>query len=875
MAKKTKRKTKNAAGSGKSKGSAQHLVIVESPTKAKTINKYLGPGFKVMASVGHVRDLPTRSPKGSKQVVPGVDIDNGFEPTYEILPRKKKTVTELRGAAKKAVEVWFATDLDREGEAIAWHLAEALGVPPGTAKRVMFNAITKREIQQAFANPRTIDANKVNAQQARRILDRIVGYQVSPFLWKKVAGGLSAGRVQSVAVRLVVERERAIEKFIPNEFWKVTGCFVTDPDQASGLGDQWRTWMGEAPDGTERSVKERIAWLSERQCVSAELVEVGGEPFKADNREDALRVARWAGFAVDESCETEDPKGRGPAQFRIAYEGHIDNAPDFKVRSIATKRLLSRPPAPFITGTLQQAASNQLGYHLQRTMRVAQQLYEGIDIHGTEGQTGLITYMRTDSTHLSPEAMDMVRSYISEAYGESYLPGKAKAYQSSNKSAQEAHEAIRPTDVRITPERVAKDLSDEQNKLYRLIWRRFVACQMTPAQWDSTAIFIGAEVDGQDLVFKANGRTLVFDGFYKVVGVPNRGDDAILPPLSEAQPLAPIDITPKQHFTNPPPRYTEASLQKKLEEEGIGRPSTYAPIIQTIQDRKYVQPIAPRERRLMATDLGKVVTDMLTEAFPKVMDVAYTRDMEAELDKIEEEHHDWVTMLHEFYAPFKNSLEVAHEQMVHAKAMTEPAPHRCGKCDADTYYRFGRNGRFLSCSRYPDCDYAAPIDSEGKPMEPMVSDVICPVCNGQMTKRVGRFGPFLGCVKYPKCKGLLNLDREKHTLVLPKTPPLLTDLECSKCQSPLNLRRSKRGPWLSCSKFPKCRGRLGWSTIEPEKQKALDQALAEHETANPCPVIQNANGQVIGEGYEPEVSGEAPEDAANVLASPGIDTDAA
>ena len=877
MATKKKNTTKKSkkASSSRSKSSAgadgagaTHLVIVESPTKAKTINKYLGPEYTVMASVGHVRDLPARAPKGVKQEVPGVDLENGFAPTYEVLATKKKTVADLRRAAKKAGDIWFATDLDREGEAIAWHLAEALGVPTESARRVVFNAITKSAIAHAFANPRPIDGNRVNAQQARRILDRIVGYQVSPFLWKKVAGGLSAGRVQSVAVRLVVDRDREIERFVPEEYWRINGAFATRPEVAAEVAEQWRQWLDTGPDAKARTQKEKLAWLGEHACMWAELVELAGQPFKPADREQALAAARLVGFQLDDTLEQTDPRAKGPARNTVRYVGHVPPTADFRIRSITTRRVTSRPPAPLITSTLQQAAANQLGFHLQRTMRVAQQLYEGIDIHGAEGQTGLITYMRTDSTHLSAEAIGMVRSYIGDRFGAEHVPDKPGVYTSSNRAAQEAHEAIRPTDVNITPDRVRRDLTDEQQKLYQLIWDRFVACQMKPAQWDSTTALIERDVPDGSAIFRATGRVLIFTGFYEVLGVPNNGDDAILPAISEGMPLAPLMLDPTQQFTSPPARYTEASLQRKLEEEGIGRPSTYAPIIQTIQDRKYAQPVAPRDRRLMATDLGKVVTDMLAEAFPRVMDVAYTRYMEAELDKIEEEHHDWVTMLREFYGPFRTNLELAHKQMVHAKAVTEPAPHTCAKCGADTYYRFGRNGRFLSCSKYPDCDYAAPIDIEGNPVEPLVSDVCCPTCGGEMTRRVGRFGPFLGCVNYPTCSGILNLDPKKHTVVLPKTPPLQIDLACPKCNAPLNLRRSKRGPWLSCSTFPKCRGRLAWSAIEPDQQAALEAALTEHEAAHPRPRVCNQDGEQVGEDYVPRFAGDE-------AGSAVIDSDAA
>ena len=763
MAKKTTKKPSRrkpparkgvGGGRGRSGGSkapdaaGKHLVIVESPTKAKTINKYLGPDYVVLASVGHVRDLPSRNPKGVKAPIPGVDLDNDFEPTYDILPNSRKTVADLKRVARKAADVWFATDLDREGEAIAWHLAQALDVPVAQAKRVVFNAITKAEIEHAFAAPRNIDQNRVDAQQARRILDRIVGYQVSPLLWKKVAGGLSAGRVQSVAVRLVVQREREIEAFIPDEYWKITGLFATDPDKAGDLGDAWRQWLNADENG--RTVKDRNAWLSEHRCVKAELIEVAGDPFKPDNRADALAAAKKLGFVLDHADEHEDEKGKGPARSLCEYHGKVgDDAPEYRIKSIATRRTTSKPSAPFITSTMQQAAANRLGFQLQRTMRVAQQLYEGVDIHGSRGQTGLITYMRTDSTHLTDEAIGMARNYIESTFGDRYLPKKINVYQSSNKSAQEAHEAIRPTDVTITPQSVRSELSDDQYKLYKLIWERFVACQMSPAQWDSTTILIRS--DPHDATFKATGRTLVFDGHLKVTGVPN-GDDIILPPLEERQQLGPMRIDPTQHFTSPPPRYTEASLQKKLEEEGIGRPSTYAPIIQTIQDRKYVEPVAPRDRRLCATDLGKVVTDMLAEAFPRIMDIPYTREMEAELDKIEDEHHDWKEMLHAFYGPFKEKLEQAHDTIEHAKAAMEDAPFTCPDCGSGTVYRFGKNGRFLSCSTYPDCKYAAPIDREGQPMQPQETDILCPLDGRPMIKRTGRFGPFLASPGYPETK---------------------------------------------------------------------------------------------------------------------------
>jgi len=853
------------------KGSGKQLVIVESPAKAKTINKYLGRDYIVMASVGHVRDLPSKNPKGVKSPVPGVDLENDFEPTYEIMAAKKKTVTDLKKAAKNASDIWFATDLDREGEAIAWHLAQALKVDPAHAKRVVFNAITKTEIQNAFNKPRPIDQNRFNAQQARRILDRIVGYQVSPLLWKKVAGGLSAGRVQSVAVRLVVDREREIMAFTPEEYWKITGYFTTDTPAASRLRSEWIKWLdgalqkksGEgAAAVTGRTIRERNGWLSDNKSLSAELIEVAGKRFEPKTAEEALKAVELCGLTIDEKVVTDDPKGKGPAAKKVNIIGHIGSERDWRIKSITTKRTKSRPYPPYITSTLQQAASNVYGFGAQTTMRAAQQLYEGVDVKG-HGSIGLITYMRTDSTHLSADALSMARGFIEKNYGPKYLPETPNFYKSSNKGAQEAHEAIRPTDVTLTPSVVRSSLDERQYKLYKLIWERFVSCQMTPAEWDSTAVLLSATVESKELVFKTTGRTLVFDGFYKAVGVPSVSDELTLPALKEQQQLAALQLDPTQHFTSPPPRYSEASLVKKLEAEGIGRPSTYASIINVIQNRKYVD---KQNNRFYATDMGMVVTDKLIEAFPRILDIGYTRKMESQLDSIEEKNQDWVAMLHEFYNPFKIELDKAHESMQHAKAAMEPAPHKCPTCGSPTVYRFGKNGRFLSCSTYPECKFAAPIDRDGNPMVAQLTDIKCPICDSGMTKRTGRFGAFLGCVNYPECKGIVNLDPKKGFVKLPKVPPLTIDVPCSKCQAPLNMRRSKRGPWLSCSKFPKCRGRMAWTTIEPAKQKTLEEQLAAHEKANPVPRVLTADGHVIREDeqYVPKIEGSAAsEDEAN------------
>ncbi|MBO6740227.1 MAG: type I DNA topoisomerase, partial [Phycisphaerales bacterium] len=767
-AKKTTKKSgsRKSFGSNYKKGDAQgkSLVIVESPAKAKTINKHLGNEYVVLASVGHVRDLPSKNPKGVKDPVPGVKIEKRFQPSYEILKGKEQVMKDLKAAAKDALstggDIWFATDLDREGEAIAWHLAQELKIDSKDAKRVIFPAITKSEIDKAFHNPHPIDEDRVNAQQARRILDRIVGYQVSPLLWKKVARGLSAGRVQSVAVRLIVERERQIRAFIPDEYWNITGYFALDQAKAGSLGDAWREFLAEKDDkGKGPTVKSQNGWLSKNNTIRAELVEFDGEKFdprilsaeivpepktlgeddvtqrlqkvdeafaKADAHDISAQVesiASQIGLSGVSTEVTQDERGKGPARWIRNISGIASPDTTYTIDSIETKRTKSRAPAPFITSTMQQSASSRLGFGAQRTMRAAQGLYEGVNIPG-EGPVGLITYMRTDSTHIAGEALNAVRGHIKSQFGDKYLPAKPNFFKSTNKDAQEAHEAIRPTDVSRHPDQVKSALKPDQYRLYKLVWERFVACQMVPAEWDATSVMIrGGE--GNRAVFRATGRTLAFDGHYRVSGVPTSGDELNLPKLEEQQGLYPFDFQVDQKFTSPPGRYSEASLIKTLESEGIGRPSTYASIIQTIQDRKYVEQI---QRAFYATDLGEVVTDKLVEGFPRLMDLSYTRQLEDELDKIEDEHLDWIEMLEQFYGRFSKSLEKAHEEMTHAKAETKPAPeeYRCEKCGSTLVYRFGKNGRFLSCSTYPDCDWACPCDREGRPQMAEFVDVKCP-----------------------------------------------------------------------------------------------------------------------------------------------------
>jgi DNA topoisomerase-1 len=768
--------------------SKKSLVIVESPAKAKTINKYLGPEFEVKSSMGHIRDLPA---KGLS-----VDIENGFEPTYEIMPGKKRTVISLKAAAKKCRELYLATDLDREGEAIAWHLAQILGIPEERTYRVIFNAITHSAIKRAFSEPGRLDMDKVNAQQARRILDRIVGYQISPLLWKKVARGLSAGRVQSVAVKIIVEREREIRGFKPEEYWLIPAVFTADLQ--SDYTPQWLDFVTPKTENDKPpSLAEQYKWLTEHNAFKAELHQVGGEKFRASNKEQAQEI-----FAALQQAK-------------------------FKVSDIQSKETVSQPPAPLITSTLQQAAVNRLGFSAKRAMAVAQQLYEGIDL-GSMGALGLITYMRTDSTHVSPEALREARNYIGRHFGSDYVPEKARVY-ASKKGAQQAHEAIRPTDVDLVPSQIKEFLTSDQFKLYDMVWRRFLACQMQPARWDVTNLSIAADTSVGRCLYKSTGRILLFDGFTKVW--PTTSNEQQLPPVKTGQDLALVDMRSEQHFTKPAARYTEASLVKALEREGIGRPSTYAAIISTIQERRYVE---QRDKKFFATDLGEVVTDKLSEYFPRIMDIAFTRYMEEQLDRIEEQHIDWLGVLDEFYGPFRDNLETAKVQMKHAKAEVVPSEYKCPKCSKPMVYRFGKNGKFLSCSAYPDCKFACPCDSDGKMVEEKVTEHKCPNCGKPMTYKRGRFGPFLGCSDYPQCKTILKVDKNGEPLP-PKPPPEPTGVTCHKCkEGELVVRQSKRGPFLGCNRFPRCR------TIVSHKQLDRLKKL-QQEGAWPPPTPADAD----------------------------------
>ena len=687
----------------------------------------------------------------------------------------------------------------------------------------------------------------MNAQQARRIVDRLVGYKISPLLWKKVGAGLSAGRVQSVAVKLVVERELEIRKFIPEEYWKLTGIFTADMVQAAELAAQWRAFLegdvelGEevTDDGTDsveavaaastpRTVAEKSEFLAEHAAFRADLIEFAGQKFDPKDAAAARNAAQAVGL-VDIQVSTVDndgtngPRGipvKGPATKITRIIGLTDPqcaGIRFAIREVNKKISTSRPPGPFSTSTLQQAASNQLGFGAQRTMRIAQQLYEGVEI-AEQGAIGLITYMRTDSQNISQDAVTAVRGYIGETFGGKYLPENPNFY-ASKAGAQEAHEAIRPTDVTLTPASIRnKGLSDEQFRLYEVIWKRFVACQMTPAQWQITEALIDAEskTGGPIATFRGTGRTLIFDGFLKVAGIYARFDEQILPPLERSQPVAPLDLTPTQHFTNPPQRYSEASLVKALEAEGIGRPSTYASIIDTIQRRQYVE---SKGRTLYATDLGIKVTEKLIEGFPDIMETSFTRTIEGELDQIEESKKDWVDVVRDFYGPLERDLATAESRMTHARAELTPSEYKCPKCGAMMVYRLSKRGkRFLSCSRYPDCDGAQNVDQEGKPVALEVTEHKCPTCGKFMIKRTGRFGPFLGCSGYPECKVIQNIDKKTGDILPPKPPPVDTGLVCPKCgKKNIVIRQGKRGPFMSCSGFPKCRTTLPAERLEEFK----------------------------------------------------------
>ena len=714
------------------------LVIVESPAKAKTINKYLGKQYVVKASLGHIKDLPKREL--------AVDVEHGFEPKYTIIEGKKKLIQELKQTAKKVDAVYLAADPDREGEAICYHLAEELrGARNGKPEvyRVMFNEITKKAIQKAFQQPGVVDQRLVEAQQARRVLDRLVGYKISPLLWDKVRRGLSAGRVQTVAVRVIVEREREIRKFEKKEYW----------------------------------------------TIDAELAA----------RKPPLLTARLLKLN-DAAVEIGDQAGAD----RVVAQ--VENQP-FTVRSVVTREKRRNPVAPFITSTLQQESARKLRFSVKRTMMLAQRLYEGVEL-GKEGLVGLITYMRTDSTRVSDDAVREVRDYIGEKFGAAYLPQAPNIYK-SKKGAQDAHEAIRPTAVAHTPDAVAKYLAEDELKLYRLIWMRFVASQMLPAVYDQTTIDV--DVPGKDegkYLFRATGSVLKAEGFLKVYeegkDQKDEEDEELkhkLPLVQEGEALKLRGIRPEQHFTEPPPRYTEASLVKKLEADGVGRPSTYASILSTIQEREYVK---KEGGKFTPTELGMVVTDLLLENFDDIFDVRYTARMEEELDEIEEGKIEWRVAIGEFYEKFDKDLRHAEEHMTDIKRMEKPTDLICEKCGRPLVIKWGKHGSFIACTGYPECTFTRELtvdlpDVDQVDLSEQGDEEYCENCGRPMVLKKGRFGTFYACTGYPDCKTTKPVGGTQ------KKPDVPLDEKCPQCGNNLVLKTGRFGEFTACSNYPECK----------------------------------------------------------------------
>ncbi|HUG41463.1 MAG TPA: type I DNA topoisomerase [Longimicrobiales bacterium] len=703
------------------------LVIVESPAKARTIGKYLGKGYRVMASVGHVRDLPEREL--------GVDVEAGFEPRYVTIRGKGKVLRDLQREAKGAHEVVLATDPDREGEAIAFHVAEQLGYGgaedgAGRFRRVRFHEITRDAVRRALEHPESLDMRKVEAQQARRILDRLVGYQVSPLLWKPIRPGLSAGRVQTVALRLITEREDAIRAFTPQEYWSITARLQAD-----------------------------------HQPFEARLHQIDGRKFHLGDEGAA------AGVLTD-----------------------IEGVP-FVVDEVKRRERAKNPPPPFTTSTLQQEAAKRLGFPARKTMRVAQQLYEGVELG--EGATGLITYMRTDSTKIAGSAAAQARAWLESRFGSDYLPGSPRLWGGKQqKGAQEAHEAVRPTEPGHAPDDVKRYLDKDQFRLYELIWLRFMAGQMEPALYDTTTVDFPLRGGSCTYLFRATGSVLKFDGFTRLYQEAREEGDhrtlddlAPLPVLEEKQRVDLLGIDPAQHFTQPPPRYTEASLVKELEKRGIGRPSTYAQIISTIRDRDYVD---MDQKRFVPTPLGETVAKVLVRIFPDLFDIGFTSEMEEELDRIEEGELNWRAVLGEFYGPFQRQLEAGEKNSEEIfRSLVELADEACPECGRPLAVRWNRYGRFIGCTGYPECRHTSPLDREERP-EPEPTGRPCPECGADLVQRTGRFGPFIACSNYPECK---------HT-----QPVTIPGLRCPTCgEGEIGEKRTRRGkPFWGCTRYPDC-----------------------------------------------------------------------
>ncbi len=746
------------------------LVIVESPAKAKTIEKYLGKGFDVKASVGHIMDLPKSEL--------GVELKKRtFEPELIVSPGKEKVVDQLRKAGAKADEIYLAPDPDREGEAIAYHLAIQLGTNAKERKkirRVTFNEITKKAVQEAFKHARDIDENLVAAQQTRRVLDRLVGYQISPLLWDKVRRGLSAGRVQTVALRLVVEREREIRAFQPLEYWTL-----------------------EAQLHPQKQAEQKF---------KAKFVGIEGEPARVANGKDKDGKELFISNALPDKQRMDEVLAA------------LENA-QWSITGVQAREQQRRPLPPFITSQLQRDAANKLGFNVRRTMGVAQRLYEGVDL-GSEGTTGLITYMRTDSPRVSPEAVTGAREWIAKELGKEYLPETPNAYK-GKKDAQDAHEAIRPSDAARTPESIARYLSDEQLKLYTLIWRRFVASQMVPAVYDVTTANIEAisAKNRKRYDFRVSGSVLRFDGFLKLYEVTeDKGDEDEsanrLPNLDGVKELGLDELLPEDHFTQPPPRYNEASLVKELEERGIGRPSTYASIINTIQDREYVVKHGGSRGRFYPTEIGVVVCDLMVENFPYIFDTAYTAKLETELDDIEDGKEKWTDLLNGFYDHFEDELKVAGKKMRNIKRMEEVTNEKCDVCGSPLVLKWGKFGTFYACSAYnkkdpTSCTFtkeniaSKPDLNTPEAQEAGDTEEYCENCGKVMVMRRGIFGPFMACPDYnadPPCKTFRKLSSKQQ-----QKPPEPTGEPCPLCGKPLVLRQGAYGEFVSCSGYPKCK----------------------------------------------------------------------
>ncbi len=764
-AKATTTRARAISGAG---AAGKNLVIVESPAKAKTLQKYLGSDYKIEASVGHVKDLPT-----SKF---GVDIEHGFTPEYVILKGKEKVIEKIRKSAEVAKNIYLAPDPDREGEAIAWHIAgelQDLNVE-GRLFRATFNEITRRAVQEAIENPKELNEQLFEAQQARRILDRVVGYKISPLLWKKVMRGLSAGRVQSVAVRVIVDREREIVAFVPEEYW---------------------------------SLEARVAADAPPPFVM-KLTHIGGKKAELASEEQVreLLAALKAGEVEVVESEDSETAGTGRHQDRRKVRALTDGK--WTVSRIEKKDVKRRPAPPFITSTLQQEASRKYGYGAKRTMSLAQRLYEGLEL-GSMGHTALITYMRTDSTRVSPDAISNVREHIRRTYGDRFLPSSPNEFR-TKKNAQDAHECVRPTDMSLTPDTVAPHLDADQLKLYTIIWNRFVACQMADAIFEQTRI---ESQPTPELMFAATGLVQKFAGYLAVYEEgrdeqPDDDQEARLPQVKEGDSLEVNELRGNQHFTQPPPRFTEATLVKELEKQGIGRPSTYATIVTVIQDKKYVE--KDDSKRFRPTELGFIVTDLLVENFPEVLDVSFTAQMEERLDAVEEGAQNWKKLLEEFYKGFSERLDAATENMKSVKQQQTPTDILCDKCgEANMVIKFGRNGQFLACPRYPECrntkQYSTSDSGEVTAVEQEESDEVCPSCGRRMIIKSGRHGRFLACPGYPECKNVL---------------PVKTGVKCPECnEGDLVERVSQRGKmFFSCNRYPTCK-HVEWNRPVP----------------NPCP----------------------------------------